>query len=219
MPYCRECGTRIPNDEEAKFCPNCGAFMQAQSQIAKPLEVSWPIERKTSRRIRTIIAAILASLVATSFGAILPINSSEAQGIRNEFGEMEDILENASPFFEIAMIYGNNLMHSLAMFTPFVGPIYGSYVFFSTGRIVAAMASIQGTNTLTLLMLTFVFPHAWIEYLSYGVALSESFWLSLEIFRRRFRDELSNLFKAVFVCALLLLSAALIETSLISFLA
>jgi len=218
MPYCRECGTRLPDDEEAKFCPNCGALMQARSQIAKPLEVSWSTRRKTSRRIRTIIVAILASLVATSFGALLPINSSEAQGIRNEFGEMEDVLENASPFFKIAMIYGNNLMHSLAMFTPFVGPIYGSYVFFSTGRIIAAVAQVQKTDSLTLLMLTFIFPHAWIEYLSYGVALSEGFWLALAILRRRFREEVANLFKAVFACALLLLSASFIETSLISFL-
>lgn len=216
MPYCSECGTRLPEDEEATFCPSCGAPVQAPSRTIGPVEVSRIRRIETSRRIESVAAAFIICLVATSFGAVLPIDPSEAQGISQEFEEIEDLI--SSPF-SMAVIYGNNLMHCLAMFTPVVGPFYGLYVLFSTGRVLAALASIQGTSPALLLAFTFILPHAWIEYASYALALSESFWLALTISRHQLRGELANLFKMISACALLLLSAALIETYLISSLA
>jgi len=216
MPYCQECGAKLPDEEKARFCPNCGAPMQPPSRIIKPVEVSRAAEREKSRRLESVIAATLICFIITFFGTVLPIDSAEAQAVFQEFSEFEKTFEKVNPFFTIALFYGNNFMHSLAMFTPFVGPFYGFYVLFSTGRVIAAMAQVQRSNPLTLLIFTFVSPHSWIEYVSYGLALSESFWLALMILRHRFREELVNVFKAISACALLLLSAAFIETYLIS---
>jgi len=82
----------------------------------------------------------------------------------------------------------------------------------------AALASTRGAAPFTLLILTFIFPHAWIEYVSYGIALSESIWFAIMILKRRVREELTNVFKAISAVALLLLAAAVIETYLISLL-
>jgi len=218
MTYCRQCGAKLPQDEEAKFCPNCGAPLQAPSRILRPVEVPRKIE-KAPRRAGSIILAIVICFIVTGFGAVLPIDPEEAQGTSGEFSELEKLFREASPFLRVALIYGNNLFHSLVMFTPFVGPFYGLYVLFSTGRVIAAVAFTEGVNPFSLLIYTFIFPHAWFEYVAYGIALSESFWFTLMILRRRFREELANVFKAISVCALLLLFAALIETYLISSLA
>jgi len=215
MPYCRECGMRLPENEEAKFCPNCGSPIEASPVIARRVEVSRRTKMITLWRIETIAVAVVISLAATFVGVALPIDWSEARAISQELGELEKV----PSLFSMAMIYGNNLMHTLAMFTPFAGPFYGAYVLFSTGRVIAAMAAIQGSSPVQLLIYTLIFPHAWIEYASYALALSESFWVTSAILRHRFRAELDNLFKAISACALLLLSAAFIETSLISLLA
>jgi len=130
MPYCQKCGTTLPDDEEARFCPNCGASIQAPSRIAKPIEFSRKIRTERSRRTGSIIVAIAICFIITAFGAILPIDSSEAQGTSQEFVKLENVFEKVSPFFRMTMIYGNNLMHSLVTFIPFVGPLYGSYVLF-----------------------------------------------------------------------------------------
>ena len=213
MSHCRECGSRLPDDKFARFCPNCGAAV-ADLKTSRTIEPSPTLRSKISWRIKTLIIAIIICLVVTFFGAVLPIDPTEAQDIFEEFEELEKI----TPTFITATIYGNNLMHCVIMFTPFVGPFYGVYVLFSTGRALASIASVQGANPAGLFAVTFIFPHAWIEYVSYALAISESFWLGFMIVKRRFKGELANLFKAISACALLLLSAAFIESYLISFL-
>jgi hypothetical protein len=151
-------------------------------------------------------------LIVISIGALLPVDPYEAQYLLQEFEGIEEALSS----FGVVLIFGNNLMHSLIMFTPLLGPVYGSYVLYSTGRVVAAAASINGVNPAVLLVLTLAFPHAWLEFISYGIALSESFWLTLMIARHGLKTELSSAAKAIAICALALLAAALVEIFLIS---
>ena len=213
MSHCRKCGIKLPEDKDARFCPNCGAPINDLKAIGitkQPVAV----RKRRSWRIKSFIIAIIICLAITFFGAILPIDPIEAQEIFEGFRKFEDI----TPIFRTATIYGNNLMHCLLMFTPFVGPFYGGYVLFSTGKALAAIASVQGTSPIMLFALTFILPHAWIEYISYALAISESFWFAVMIIRHKFKFELPVLFKVVSACAFLLLSAAFIESFLISFL-
>lgn len=168
--------------------------------------------------MKVLALATLVCFAVTAFGAVLPIDSSEASGGSQELGKVEQILDSMDTIYRVALIFGNNLMNSMVMLTPFLGPLYGSFVLFSTGRIIAALASTRGADPFTLLILTFIFPHAWIEYVSYGIALSESIWFAIMILKRRVREELTNVFKAISAVALLLLAAAVIETYLISLL-
>lgn len=211
MSHCRECGTKLPDDEFARFCPNCGTRI-TDLKTFRTIEPSLTPRTKISWRIKSLIIAIIICLVATLLGAVFPMESREAQEIFEELKEFEKL----TPTFRTATIYGNNLMHCLVMFTPFLGPFYGVYVFFSTGRALASIASVQAADPVIIFALTFVLPHAWIEYVSYALAISESFWLALMIVKHRFKGELSNVFKAISACALLLLSAAFIESYIIS---
>jgi len=125
--------------------------------------------------------------------------------------------EKFSRFKDPTLIFGNNFMHCLVMFTPILGPVYAVFVFYSTGRVIAALATATMTwlNPLGLFALLFLFPHTWIEYIAYALALSQSVWLIIEAFRRRLRNELINTCIFVTVCALALFLAAVIEYMLI----
>jgi len=158
---------------------------------------------------------ILVAFSVTSVGAFLPISLAEAEALSQELGSTREVIGSSGAFLTVTLIFGNNLIHSLVMFTPFFGPLYGVFVLYSTGRVIAAEAVVQRVNPLLLVFSVFALPHAWVEFLAYGLALSESYWLTVAVLRRRTREELPALFKAISICALLLLVAAVIETYLI----
>jgi hypothetical protein len=62
----------------------------------------------------------------------------------------------------------------------------------------------------------FLTPVAWLEFASYSVAMSESAWLFRRILQGRTRHEFKNACLFIAICAILLLSGAIIETALIS---
>jgi len=160
-------------------------------------------------RALTITLVFIASLAVTFAGALSSMSTSEAQGIS------EEVEETLPSLMSVSAIFGNNFMHCLIMFIPVLGPFYAFYVLYSTGRVLAALAIVRGINPGALFGLTFLFPHAWIEYAAYALAISQSVWLVLGIAQRRFKAEAKNTGISIAVCALLLLSAAAIEMALL----
>jgi len=198
MPYCPKCKAPLP--EEAVFCPNCGAALTPKKEEVRAAKIS-----RSSAVAIVFIILILITLVGTNS----QIDPSEARDIVKSIEEM-------IPYLGLSGIFGNNFMHCLIMFTPVLGPVYAGYVLYSTGRVLAAFGYVEETNPNLLFAVTFILPHAWLEYLAYALAVSQSLWLALMARRHQFRAELKNLYKMVTVCALLLLLAAFIETVLIS---
>jgi len=148
-------------------------------------------------------------------GALSKVNYSEAQVIIEDFEKMEDALQTAG----IQLIFGNNMMYCLVMFIPFAGPIGGLYVLYSTGKVLAAWSSTLGTDPMLLFLSLMIYPHAWMEYVSYSLAVSESMWLSFCMLKYRFRGlraEIINTAKYISICAVLLLIGAFIEVALIT---
>jgi len=143
--------------------------------------------------------------LTTLVGANLQIDPSEARDIVKSMEEM-------IPHLGLSGIFGNNFMHCLIMFTPVLGPIWAGYVLYSTGRGLAAFGYINEISPNLLFAITFLLPHAWLEYLACALAVSQSIWLILMARQHQFRAELKNLYKTVTVCALILLLAAFIET-------
>jgi hypothetical protein len=162
------------------------------------------------RRGIWIIAFFAAAVVIMAIGAMVPISHTDAEPIYNEF-------ENELKYIAtVPGIFGNNFFHSLIMFTPFVGPLYGGFVFFNTGTILEIIAIVQNTNTGLLFVTLFLFPHTWLEFFAYSLAMSQSVFLSMAIVRGRFRQELVRTCVIMAVCALILLLAALAEVIIIS---
>lgn len=219
MPYCPKCGIPLPEDKEARFCPNCGIPLAPRAGYRKTelVEVKAFKERKAgtlSSRIIVLAIVIALSFMMTSFGALSKVEPLEARDILQEM----DKLRYALAYAGVAMIFGNNLMHCLIMFIPILGPFYGFYVLYSIGRALAAIGSTAGVNPLLLFVNLFAFPFAWMEYISYGIAISESLWLVYMAVRHRFggfKNEWNNASKAIAICAVLLLLAAFSEMLLI----
>jgi len=212
MPYCVKCGMKLPEDEEARFCPNCGAPIREVYRRVKAEEIR-PISGL--KRLFLFSAILFLCLFVTSAGALSSVNITEAKMIVKDFNEIEEIIKKVG----VRLIFGNNLMYCLIMFIPFIGPISGFYVLYSTGRILAAIGRTVGANPLILFMSIMIFPHAWLEYISYSLAITESILLSIYVVKYRFRGvraEASNAAKYIAICSILLLIGAAIEMLLIS---
>ncbi len=215
-----KCGARLLADESARFCPFCGASLDVQLPYERRLETG--TEPRRALRVATLRNRVLVMLIAfvlciaiTAVGAVSRVESSEAHEIIGEFDKLEELLNDVG----LQFIFGNNLMYCMIMFVPALGPYYGSLVLYSTGKVLAALGVTSGINPLTLFFSLFIYPHAWLEYISYSLAISESFWLIYAIIKDRsrgLRSELSTAAKVMAICAVLLLLAAFAEMYLIT---
>jgi len=156
----------------------------------------------------TVLFFIIA-LIITSFGALSPVNEGEIKQYR-KFEE-----EELPHVINVQYIFGNNFMICLGMFVPFFGPFWGAYVLFSTGKALAVMGAINNVHPVVLLATTFLFPFAWMEYIAYSFALTQSLWLAMAIFQRKFKTETKHACLMVTLTAIILFVAAVIEVALI----
>ena len=164
-------------------------------------------------RVLALILGFLISLAITFAGTLSSMSPSEAQGIKEEFERMATYMMNVPAIFQ------NNLMYALIMFIPVLGPPSAFYVFYSTGRFIGALAMVSGKNPAALFLLMFFFPHTWIEYTAYALAISQSLWLTLRIAQRRsLKVEAKNTCMSIAACAALLLLGAVVEMATIQLL-
>lgn len=212
------CGIKLPEEREARFCPNCGApvllgtleYIKIEKEKRRP---SYAASRRS--RFLSFLAILFLCVLVTSAGALSRIDDSNAQAIVEDFKELEKMLQTAG----VQLIFGNNMMYSLIMFIPFIGPISGFYVLYSTGKVLAALGYVLGANPLFLFLNLLIYPHAWLEYISYSLAISESIWLSFYMLKYRYKGlktEIINTAKIISICAVFLLAAAFIEMALIT---
>jgi len=211
---------RLPEDATAQFCPNCGAILAVQLPYEKPhgpvMELRRGLNIATFKtRIIVLLIAFVLCLAITASGAMSNIRASEAHDITGQFDKIDEWLNTIG----LEFIFGNNLKHCIIMFVPGLGAFYGCFVLYSTGRVLAALGVTAGVNPLGLFITLFIYPYAWLEYLSYSLAISESFWLiyATTRFRKRgLRNELSTAAKIIAICAVLLLLAAFAEMYVIT---
>jgi hypothetical protein len=162
------------------------------------------------KRILTIATFFLLSIIITVAGAATPLNLEEAN-------EMAQQLEGLRENINGQLIFGNNFMICLAMFVPVAGPIFGCYVLYSTGVVIAAESITQGLSPLVVFVFLFAFPFTWLEFMAYSVAFAESVWLTWRIIQHKGKKELVNTCILISICAVTLLAAAIIEMALISY--
>lgn len=160
------------------------------------------------KRIITVVAFFFLAIIITIAGTLTPLSREDASSINDE-------LEQLRPKVSVQYIFGNNLMLCLAMFVPIAGPIFGGYVLYNTGLVIAAQSIANDLPPLITFFTLLIFPFAWLEFFAYSTAFAESFWLIRRIMQRRGRREIVNACILISICAVLLLVAAIIEMALI----
>ena len=170
----------------------------------------WRSVPTKKRRILTIAAFFFLSVMITVAGTLTPLSHEEASEIEKELEEMRGSVNTQ-------LIFGNNFMICLTMFVPFAGPIFGSYVLYSTGVVIAATSLTEGLPSLLVFLFLFAFPFTWLEFLSYSTAFAQSIWLTWRIIQHRGKKELVNTCILISICAVMLLVAAILEMAIISY--
>jgi len=162
---------------------------------------------------RIILVAIffIVALTVTVIGALVfEINMSEAQKIRDE------VTEEFERFNDPRSIFGNNLLHTLIMFVPIIGPFWGSFVLFNTGTVIAILSIAEGVPPILTFLLLFFTPIFWLEFGVYSVAMAQSVVLLLQMLRHRGKKEAVKTCILVTICALILLLSAVVEWVMIN---
>jgi hypothetical protein len=163
---------------------------------------------KLDMRTRIVITVVffVVALIATMVGAIvLTIDMSDAQKLK---GQIE---EEFSLFNDPRSIFGNNFAYTLVMFIPIVGPIWGNFVLFNTGAVVAIFGVAEGIPPILLLLFLLFTPVFWLEFGVYSVAMAQSVVLFIQMLRHRGREEAMRTCVVIAVCAVVLLLSAVIE--------
>ena len=163
-----------------------------------------------SRIVITSVFLILALLVTSAGVLTLRIDIADAQR------QIEAIESEMTRLNDVRAIFGNNLIHTLVMFVPFVGPIWGFFVLFNTGTFIALFSVAAGISPMLALVVLLFTPVLWLGFGVYSAAMAASIVLLLQIVRRWARTEIVRTCVLFTVCALALLSSAIIEWIIIN---
>jgi hypothetical protein len=181
----------------------------------------WKKASPRGRRIIIIGVFFLFTILVTVVGILTPMSPQQIADENNDLNKTQQQIQSMDLAHRTAAIFLNNFEICLLMFVPFVGIVIGTIVLFNTGSVLAAQtitlnaSKVTGLPAILVFALLFVFPFAWLEFISYSTALSESFWLIRRGLQGEWKREIKNLGKLVLITAALLAAGALIEAALI----
>ncbi|UCE96077.1 MAG: hypothetical protein JSV51_00225 [Candidatus Bathyarchaeota archaeon] len=162
-------------------------------------------------RFVIIIIFFILALLATAIGTLaFRIEQSEAQRIRTE------LEQDFEKFNDPRFIFGNNFLFTLLMFIPIIGPIWGSFILFNTGIVLAVLGIAEGIPPILLYFLLFFTPILWLEFCAYSIAMAQSTIWFLQMLRQRSKKEAVRTCILITICALILSFSALIEWIMIN---
>ena len=181
----------------------------------------WKGASSRGRRIIIVVAFLVFAVLVTIVGLLVPMSPQQIASENNELNSTQQQIQSMDLAHRAAAIFLNNFEICLLMFVPFLGIVIGTVTLFNTGSVLAAQTitlnASNGTHFPPILVfaILFVFPFAWLEFISYSTALSEGFWLIRRGLQGELKREIKNLGKLILITAALLAAGALIEAALI----
>lgn len=153
----------------------------------------------------------------TVAGTLTPLTPEEASDLSKQLEQTQEDVQDMSVLEGTVFIFQNNFIITLLMLIPFAGPFIGAFITYNTGVVIAAQTinTTQETHPTMVVLMLFIFPFAWMEFIVYALAFSESLWLSWCIVKRKGKEELLNALIAILICMVILLAAAAIEMVII----
>jgi hypothetical protein len=141
-------------------------------------ELSKPAIKELPKRLLYLAFGVATFLILYSVGAALPLTHEDAEAIANDFMAQAQGIDQAGIFL-------NNIKIALGMFVPGFGVGLGAYSALGTGMTFNALVTmnpaLQGLNPLTVLAT----PYGAIEVLAYGLAISRSGLLVIQLIKQR----------------------------------
>ena len=164
---------------------------------------------KPINRIIFIILTTILLFIILGIGSAMPLSREEAKQLMEQF---KDLMKDLSMF----KIFINNFTVALLSFIPFIGVGIMGIIIFQTGKFLGYVSTQSGIHPALLILFTILTVYGLIEFLGYGVAVSESIIFSYSIVKRSFRSEVKWLLISMAISAALLLTAAALESYLVN---
>jgi len=160
------------------------------------------------KRVLLFVITTIALITILFYGSSVTLTQEESE---EKIQQVSELLRDIS----VWKIFLNNFQIALLMFIPVFGTFIGGYVIYSTGTVFAAYSVQSGIPAVYLVGLTLLSPYGILEFLGYGLAMSEGFLIVYSAFKKKLRSEAKALPLMILVVAGLLLTAAAIEMSMI----
>ena len=171
-------------------------------------------ERFGSRRVLLFLAVLLIELTIFFMAMAFPLDPTQQQSLYTEGQQLVQSVNGGGPIDMFYGIFLNNVRIALIEAIPFVGPVFLGYSIFYTGEVLQAFAVSSNPPVPPLILgaVTFVFPHALIEFAGYAVAVTASVMLVWAGIKKRLRTEIWVYVQEVLIAGAILLVAAATET-------
>ncbi len=153
------------------------------------------------------VSTILLVIVLLS-GSLVTLSQEESE---ERIQQISELLRDIN----VWKIFFNNFQIALLMLIPALGILAGGYIIYSTGTVFAAYSAQSGIPSVYLAGLAVLSPYGILEFLGYGLAMSEGLLIIYASFKKRLRSEVKVLPLIILAMAGLLLTAAALEMLMI----
>ncbi len=163
----------------------------------------------------TVFVAILLLELIIFFAAMaIPLAPSQQQSLYKEGQDLVNSVNGGGPLDMFSGIFLNNVRIALIEAIPVVGPAFLAFSIYYTGQVLQAFAVSSNPPLPPLLLgaVTFVFPHALIEFAGYAIAVMAGSMLVWAGVKRRLGSEIKIFAQEIFIAVVVLVIAAATET-------
>jgi hypothetical protein len=159
------------------------------------------------RRILYLLVGIIAFLIFFTIGTLVTFDESTSQELKQQFQKKIKNIDSLGIFF-------NNFLISILMFIPGIGIAFGLFSGFSTGNIFVIITRDLPIQIPPLLVFLTIFGI--MELVSYGIAISRSYLLLINIIKRtNIKENLIYAGIEIGIVSIILFVSAIIEWDLI----
>jgi len=185
------------------------AQVEPPAPLPHPSAASELFER---RRLFFILAVLVVELVIFFVATSIPIDATTQRSLQNEAKNLAGTTGNLGPTDLFLFIFTHNAMIALGEMIPILGGFLWVFSIYTTGQIIASVALSQGFPGLLYGVLVLVLPFAIVELSAYAVAVASGTLLLVAWRRHRLRKEMRVLALEIGLVAVMLLTAAAMET-------
>lgn len=144
-------------------------------------------------RLASIFIMLLISLLITGIGSTTELSLEESSKIYKNISNILEEIKKSDFLGKINIIFLNNFKATLLMIIPVLGFFIAIMIFYNTGLTISAifyelckggalpLPCSTPNGGIFLFIALLLYPHTWIEYFTYSLALTQNLMLSYMI--------------------------------------